>query len=142
MGVWFYLGGTSRGGGLLYFAFICKNGFLAQSSSAMVAASESLMLSSMAACVIAPLIITEELLFRGFKTSTGDARLKLLVFFARPLLVANVFLGSITGVDARLWLLIFRPAGSTGVDVALTLFFLSWLSLSVPQNCFFSSFCT
>lgn len=56
MGVWFYLGGTSRGGGLLYFAFICKNGFLAQSSSAMVAASESLMLSSMAACVIAPLI--------------------------------------------------------------------------------------
>lgn len=60
-------------------ALMCKNGFLAEVSSAMVAASDSLILSSMAAWVIAP--FTEILLFSGLK-STGVAKLILLVFLA------------------------------------------------------------
>lgn len=100
-----YLGGTSLGGGLLYLAFMCKKGFLAE-SSAMVAASESRMLSSMAACVMAPATDTEMLLFIGLN-STALAKLMLRVFFAYPFSVPlgmNVFFASLTGVEARLWL--------------------------------------
>lgn len=76
-----YLGGTSRGGGLLYLALMCKNGFFDECSSAILAASDILMVSSIAACVRAPEIVTEELLFIGLK-STGVAKLMLLVFLA------------------------------------------------------------
>lgn len=135
-----YLGGTSRGGGLRYLALMCKKGFLEELSSAMLAASDNLMLSSMAACVIAPFI--EILLLRGLK-SVGVARLMLRVFFGKPFVPLNVFFGSFTGVEARLWLRALRAPASVGVLTALVLlFFLTWLSLSVPQKVLFSSFCT
>lgn len=87
-------------------ALMCRNGFLEEELSAMVASKDSLMLSSMAACVSAPLMLTDELLCIGLKASTGDARLMLLVFFAYPFAVEKVFLVS-TGVVARLWLRVF-----------------------------------
>lgn len=118
-------------------ALMCKKGFLEEDSSVMVAASDTLMLSSMAACVMAPFTVTDRLLFSGLK-STGVARLILLVFLANPFVPFDIFFCSWTGVEARLWLRVFLVATvSVGVVATLVLrFFFTWLSLSVPQKGF------
>lgn len=120
-------------------ALMCKKGFLGEVLSAMLASREIRMLSSIAACVSEPAGETDELLFSGFEKSTGAARLMLRVFFVYPFV--RGLLGSLTGVEARLWLRVFRvPGGSVGVLAPLALpFLLAWFSLSVPQKDFLSS---
>lgn len=92
-----YLGGTSRGGGLRYLALMCKKGFLGDVWSAMLASSDRRMLSSMAACVTpapAPAPAPARLILRVLEAKSGRR-------------------GSLTGVEARLWLRALRAAPSS-----------------------------
>lgn len=104
----------------------------------MEAASDSRMLSSMAACVKPPAGAADTLLCSGRGVGELAARLMLRVFLAALSfsVLQKGFLVSCTGVEARLWLRVFLAGGGpVGVEAALA-GRRAVLSRSVPHNGF------